>query len=218
MKIRLIGENIEIRSARPRTYRFTWPYRYFFHGSSRPVVNIYGKHPYKSLPLKRNINLLPTLSFPSITMVVLEGLAGQLADIEHVDLNACTWDAVFAYPVGESDILGLREKFSGIFNDFDEWLESQMRAPAAALNLPTYFQVLAPRHETLSKNFNCDSAISMPSTAIFSDPPTHTSKDLHGEYPLVKVGPYYFCTEMVWKILAPHVSDPDLFTVTEFDI
>lgn len=200
------------------TYRSTWPYHDFFHGDCGPVVNRYGERPYKPLPLIRNANLMPNVFFGGISMVVSEGIARDLGRFDSVDLAPCVWGGVYDLPTDEATVRSLIERFSAFTDEFGEWLNKQTKRPDPKRPLGSYYEVLAPRLESLSELFQCDTLLELPSVPYEKIPPIPTCAKLHELYPMIKRTPYYFCTQPVFQVIEPHVQDTELFRVRRFDL
>lgn len=219
MRIFSVSEIVDLKATGvQQSPRFNWPFREFFHGADRPVANIFGKRPYKPLPLIRNVRLMPQVFFPSVRMVAGRGVAEGLARFDGVDLNNCTWDAIYDLPIDEASMLRLRERFSVLGSEYGDWLETQLATPPAAVQLPDYFEIITPAHQQVAAAFQCLDAIDLPSPAYERLPTIHTCAKLHELYPVVTVLPHYLFSEESWPVVQPHVNDLDLFTVRSFEL
>lgn len=217
MKVYAVTRITEVRSQNDRSYRFTWPYREAFHGKDGCVVNRYGELPYQPLPIIRNLRIMPPVCFPSIKMIVNDAIAGQLDKLNGVHLNKCVWQSVYDYPVDELAAHGLADRFSVFDDGYDKWLDRLLQAPSPEMHLPTYYELLAPSHESLQKDFLCDSVLELP-PAYGEISRVHTNSLLHSRFPVTRVAPYYLFSDAAWRAMAPHVTDSDLFTVRSFDL
>jgi hypothetical protein len=201
-----------------RSYCAKWPYLEFFHGRAGGVANRYGEKPYRPLPLRRNKRLMPPVFFASISLVVREEIAQQLALFDSVDLNPCKWEKVYDYPADEQGVDELCRQFSIIDDSFTDWLEERYREPDAEVQKVRYFEVMVPRFETVRSAFQCSNPLDLPSPPYETLEPTTTDSKLHKLYPVLTYVQYYLMTSRAFRIMEPHVKDPELFGVYEVDL
>ena len=199
-------------------YRATWVYREYYHGSAGAVINRYEEAPYEPLPLIRNVRLMPEVFFADISLVVSEKVAGQLNHFHGVRLNPCRWEKVYDLPVDESHVWQMYNRFSVFTEEYRNWLEQQYVTPSRDLGNVRYFEVLAPRFDVVKPRRGALVEFSLPHAPGQVLPPFQTLAGLHRVYPMLKATSYYFCDEQVYRVLQPHVQEPEQFTTREIEV
>jgi cell fate (sporulation/competence/biofilm development) regulator YlbF (YheA/YmcA/DUF963 family) len=218
MKIYALARYSRVQLAAGVGYRYTWPYRTFFHRDhDPPVINRYGERPYKSLHLVRNVRLMPPVFITGVHIVLAEHLAGRLGVFNHVDLNPCVWENVYDYPVDEQHIVDLYNRFSALTEDFGEWLKERMHPPGPGLTGIKYLEMIVPVIQDVAQEFDCRTKLELPDFDE-DESPVMTCAELHGRYAIVKVDSYYLCTEPAYRLLKPYVNDPAMFSLYTIEV
>lgn len=217
MKLYAIGKHHQVQLPPGAGYRWTWPYREFFHGDYDPVINRYGEKPYKPLQLIRNVRLMPAVFFPCTHVVVSERVAGALAALAHIDLNPCEWYKVYDHPVDERAVVEMYTRFSAFSDSSSEWLKKRMHPPGPGLCAFRYFEPVVPVLPDVAGEVDAKTHLELPSP-YSDDTGFVTCAELHQRYPLVYAGLYYLCTEEVFRILKPHVNDPAMFSLYTVEV
>lgn len=199
------------------TYRSSWPYRAFFEGDSCPWVNSYGQKPYRSLLLTRNVRLMPPVAIVSISLVVERTISQHLKEFKHVDSQPCVWENQYDWPIDPASISKLETQFNVFDEGFSQWL-STIQKPATSAQLPRYDDIIVPQHANLVKRFTATTEFLVPSPPYEKLPPIRTCAKLHELYPISKLVPYFIFSEEAYPVIAPHISDSELFTVLPFDV
>ena len=199
------------------TYRSTWPYRTFFHGQIGRVFNRFGEHPYRPMPLIRHARFFPAAIMPTGFLMVSDVLAEALRKMPGLDLNPCVLHQVYDLPFDEKSIHALIEQFSFFGSGFDEWLEPRLREPAESERAMRYVELIAPNLTRMSGRYRYGVEIDLPHIMPGSRP-IRTCEAIHSDFALSRDGGYYFASESVYHVLAPHLSDPEMFNVTTVDI
>jgi hypothetical protein len=200
------------------TFRGTWVYRDFFHGDAGAVVNRYGHRPYQSLPLRRNTVLLPPVFFAGISLVVNESIAHELACLDSIDVNPCSWEGVYEYPVDATSVTNLMQRFSPLDDEHGDWIQGRLRPPYPAVEQIKYYEVICPLLVNLQLSFQCDREFKLPSPAYGQSPLLRTTHRLHALYPVVKFTPYLLLLDSAFRTIEKHVQDSELFTVRCLDV
>jgi hypothetical protein len=194
-------------------YKNFWPYKEFFHGRSETgIVNRCGHPPYKASQLIRNTKIWPTVFMPGISLVVDRTIADSLAKLHGIDLVKCEWFKTYEYPIDKAHIEQIVGTVSWLDDEpFEEMLRSILHDPEDSIKNIEYFEVVVARLEIIGSSFDCVSALSLPDAVAANSSNLRTCPAIHQKHAMVKGGGYFLCSEEAYRILSPHINDPQLF-------
>lgn len=204
-------------------YRRSSLYQNLFHGyQDGYVVNEYGKRPYKSPRLIRNVESHPEVFFESSGMVVSQDVRERLSTLPFVDFVNIGVSRVIRQPMDEASVLAVAERLTNQTLTFNEWLDlvADDSPTLAREESNRYSCLICPAHRLVKASGEPLRTIQLPNPIANGLPfvELNTSAELHRRYPVLQRCPFLMFNQTAFELIAKDVSDEECFSVDSFDV